>query len=326
MVLCFNSTSETCPLCTLTVYCSSDAILRPFMAGTLRVRVCSETLPAKQTTRVHMASQDIRYSCWYVCESDLGHSLLTYNKAKRWTVPFSCWQCWKGYWGSKTPRHHGVSWESVDWNPYYLIGRAAMRLYSYLLFDYYFQQLHMNKVLHADTQLSTRINDCWSTYSFCRGWSDTIVYLQMKAAKMWTHWSQPFCCRPQGETLGVLDTLFWNTSERTQQQTLYLSPMVSYKKKGSGHSFALHPLGANTCGFSTCLVMSSVVQLLSDFVFTPYVLRQRHGVKVIPPPVTCVILMISKISSMFFTSAPIPTWFLSQQICISVSPNRSPRS
>ena len=24
-----------------------------------------------------MASQDIRYSCWYVCESDLGHSLLT---------------------------------------------------------------------------------------------------------------------------------------------------------------------------------------------------------------------------------------------------------
>ena len=24
-----------------------------------------------------MASQDMRYSCWYVCESDLGHSLLT---------------------------------------------------------------------------------------------------------------------------------------------------------------------------------------------------------------------------------------------------------
>jgi hypothetical protein len=24
-----------------------------------------------------MASQDIRYSCWYVCESDLSHSLLT---------------------------------------------------------------------------------------------------------------------------------------------------------------------------------------------------------------------------------------------------------
>ena len=24
-----------------------------------------------------MASQGIRYSCWYVCESELGHSLLT---------------------------------------------------------------------------------------------------------------------------------------------------------------------------------------------------------------------------------------------------------
>jgi len=23
-----------------------------------------------------MASQDVRYSCWYVCESELGHSLL----------------------------------------------------------------------------------------------------------------------------------------------------------------------------------------------------------------------------------------------------------
>jgi len=47
----------------------------------------------------------------------------------------------------------------------------------------------------------------------------------------------------------------------------------------------------NTC-FSTCLVMSSVVQLVSDFVSTPYVLRQWHGIKVIPPPVTCVILIV----------------------------------
>ena len=66
----------------------------------------------------------------------------------------------------------------------------------------------------------------------------------------------------------------------------------------------------NTC-FSTCLVVSSVVQLVSDLVSTPYVFRQRHGIKVIPPPVTCVILMMSKMSSIFFTTAPIPTWFLS---------------
>jgi hypothetical protein len=61
-----------------------------------------------------------------------------------------------------------------------------------------------------------------------------------------------------------------------------------------------------TC-FSTCLVMSSVAQLVSGFVFTPYVLRQRHDFKVIPPPVTCVVLMMCKMSSMFFSTAPIPT-------------------
>ena len=49
----------------------------------------------------------------------------------------------------------------------------------------------------------------------------------------------------------------------------------------------------NTC-FSTCLVMSYVVQLVSEFVSTPYVLRQRHGIKTIPPPATCVMLMISR--------------------------------
>jgi len=30
-----------------------------------------------------MASQDIRYSCWWVCESDLGHSLLTTKQRER---------------------------------------------------------------------------------------------------------------------------------------------------------------------------------------------------------------------------------------------------
>jgi hypothetical protein len=57
--------------------------------------------------------------------------------------------------------------------------------------------------------------------------------------------------------------------------------------------------------FLNLLVMSFAVQLVSDFVFTPYVLRQRHRIKVIPKSVTCVILMMSKISSMFFSTAPI---------------------
>ena len=61
----------------------------------------------------------------------------------------------------------------------------------------------------------------------------------------------------------------------------------------------------NTC-FCTCLGMSPVVQLVSDFVFTPYILRQQAGGKVNPPPVTCVMLMMMcKMSSMFFSTAPI---------------------
>jgi hypothetical protein len=174
------------------------------------------------------------------------------------------------------------------------------------------QQLHNEKGLTCWHAAEYTIQ--WllvSPYSFCHEWSDTIVYLQTKAAKLWTHWSQPFCCRPQGETLGVLDTSFCNSSKRTQQQTLYLSPVVcSSYQKGSGHSFALHPSQIHVYQpASWC--MSSVVQLVSDFVFTPYVLRQRHRIKVIPPPVTCVILMMSKMSSLFFSTAPIPTWFLS---------------
>ena len=39
--------------------------------------------PSWQATHVHMASQDKRYSCWYACESDLGHSLLTRQRDGR---------------------------------------------------------------------------------------------------------------------------------------------------------------------------------------------------------------------------------------------------
>ena len=81
--------------------------------------------------------------------------------------------------------------------------------------------------------------------------------------------------------------------------------VCSSYQKGSGASLICLTFFPNTC-FSTCLVMSSVIQLISDLVFKPYDLRQRHGVKVIPPPVTYVMLMVCKMSSMFFSTAPIP--------------------
>jgi len=151
-----------------------------------------------------------------------------------------------------------------------------------------------------------------SPYSFCHGWSDTIVYLQTEAAKLRTHWSQPFCRRPQGETLGVLDTLFLILKLIWENTTANAQPITNgmlFLPKGLWSLICLI-FFPNTF-FSSCLVMSSVIQLVSNFLFTPYVLRQRHGIKEIPSPVTCVILITSKMSSMFFSTAPIPTWFLS---------------
>jgi hypothetical protein len=59
--------------------------------------------------------------------------------------------------------------------------------------------------------------------------------------------------------------------------------------------------------FQPSLVMSFAVQFVSGFVFTPYVQRQRHGIEWTPTPVACVILLMSKMSSIYFSIAPIPT-------------------
>ena len=184
-------------------------------------------------TRVHMVSQDIRYSCWYVCQSDLVRSLLITTRQKRWTVPLrnGCWQCRKGYlFGVRDTMPSWLSWrscESVDWNPYSSIKYCtAMRLYNSLANSdsYTMKKQDLTCLYAAEYTIQWSLV---SPYPFCHGWSDAIVYLLRKAAKVWTHWSQPFCHRPQGETRGVLDILFWwNSSERTQQQTLYSSPMV----------------------------------------------------------------------------------------------------
>jgi hypothetical protein len=47
--------------------------------------------------------------------------------------------------------------EPLQFNWFY----AAMRLYNYLIKS---NSYTMKKVLHADTQLSTQSNDCWSAH------------------------------------------------------------------------------------------------------------------------------------------------------------------
>ena len=106
--------------------------------------------------------------------------------------------------------------------------RVAMRLYKSLTKS---NSYTMKKVSHADLQFSTRSNDCWSAHylSAMDGLTQLHIFKQKKLQNC-----EPFdlshfiARRPQGETLGVLDTLFWNSSERTQplwQQPFYLSLM-----------------------------------------------------------------------------------------------------
>ena len=142
----------------------ADATLCPCPAGTFRVKdfVRKHNL----FNRLHMASQDTRtrYSGWYVCESDLSHSLLTYNKAKRWTVSFSnsCRHCWKGCWKSETPRLHGVSYVCVDWNPYSSIGFTRQCGCTILWLNPTATQRKRSSML-TRSWVHDR-NDCWSAH------------------------------------------------------------------------------------------------------------------------------------------------------------------
>ena len=152
-----------------------------------------------------------------------------------------------------------------------------------------------------------------SLYSFCHGRSDTIVYgifkLQTESAKLWTHWSQLFCRGRQEQTLGVLGTLIWthpreHNSKRATYHQWWCAPPT--KRALVTHSpYILHKnMFLN--------LPRDVICSTARFRLCVHTLRfERHGIKVIPPSVTCVILIMSKMSSMFFSTAPIPTWFLS---------------
>ena len=142
-------------------------------------------------------------------------------------------------------------------------------------------------------QLSTYSNNCWSAHnSFCHGWSNTIVIFKQRLQN----------CEPIDLSRFVIDLKerhleYWTphseTHPREHNSKRFTYHQCSSYLKGSGHSFALYLISFPNTSFSICLVMSFAVQLVSDFVSTPYVLRQQHGIKVISPPVTCVKLMIS---------------------------------
>ena len=211
--------------------------------------------------------------------------------------------------GVSKQRLHGMSCESVDWNPHSSIGFAAMRLYTFLTKS---NSYTMKKVLHAHMQLSTLSNDCWSVHilSAMDGLTQSYIFKQKLL---------------NGEPIDlsrfVVDLLrqrhleYWTPHSETHLRE-------HNSKRSAYHQWCALPteralvthspyILPKSFFWTTCFVMSFAVLLVSDFVFTPYVLRQRHGIKVSPPPVTCVTLIISKMSSMSISTAPIPTWFLS---------------
>ena len=213
-------------------------------------------------------------------------------------------------WESKTPRRNGVSCVSVNWNPYSSIGFVRQCSCAILWPNLTATQRKRSYMLTYSWAHGIMIAG-QPIISFCHGWSDTIIYLQTEATEWWALISAILSSTSAGRGTWSSDTLFWHAFERTQQQTLHLSQiMCSSYKKGSDYSLALFPFQLHVANPPQ---ISFAVLLASDSVFTPYVLRQRHGTKVTPLPVTCVMLMMSKMSSMFFFTAPIPKWFLSAE-------------
>jgi hypothetical protein len=154
-------------------------------------------------------------------------------------------------------------WHSAECTEHWMLGSHILSAIDGLIQSYTFKQKLQNLIpispwfflsflrWRSFAVLSTKVAPfpqlMWGVV-----FTASVVFSFSFSANLWTRWSQPFCHRPQGETLRVLGTLFYNASERTQQQTRYLSPMYICKFsisprmlcsshiKGFGHSFALH--------------------------------------------------------------------------------------
>ena len=196
-------------------------------------------------------------------------------------------------------RHHAfmvchASCVSVDWNPYSSIGFARQCGCSTIPWLNWISSYPMKKVLHADMQLymiqwllahapmiaGPWSNDCWS--NGC--WPMVSPYLSAidGLTQLYTFKQNLQNCEPIDLSRFVVDLRerhmeYWTPHSGTH-------PREHNSKRPTYHQRCALPEGIwslirlisypNTC-FSTCLVMSFAVQLVSDFVFTPYVLRQR---------------------------------------------------
>ena len=174
-------------------------------------------------------------------------------------------------------------------------------------------------VLHADMQPSTRPNDCWSAHILSAKNGLTQLYISKQKLQN----CEPIDLSRLVVGLRERHLEYWTPHSEThprKHNSKRSTPGVLFLPKGPWSLICLTSF-SDTC-FSTCLVISFAVQFVSDFVFTPCVLRQRHGtIKGTPPPM---VLMLSKMyeqCDVLFLSANPHVISLRR----NVSPNRSPQ-
>ena len=180
----------------------------------------------------------------------------------------------------------------------------------------------MKTVLYADMQLSTRSSDCWSAHilSAINGLTQSYIFkqklqncehidlsrffvnLRERHLEYWTHYSETHLREHNSKRSTYHQWSALPSKRALVTQSPYIQLHVSYPA-------------------SWCHSQYSSFQTLCSH---PTFWESDMEIKATPPHVTCMILMMSKMSSMFFSSAPIPTWFFSAGNIASLFPQQEP--
>jgi len=157
-----------------------------------------------------MAFQDIRHSGWYVCESDLGHSLLTTRQRDGQSPSLQKWLL------AVLKRMLGVRDTTPSWcvmrecglEPLQLIVFARQCGCTIIWLNLTATQWNRSYMLTSNWVHGLMIAGQPIFFLPWMVWPNRISSNRSCKTVSMGHWSQSFCRRPQGETLGVLDTSF----------------------------------------------------------------------------------------------------------------------
>jgi hypothetical protein len=183
--------------------------LRPFMAGTFRV---------KQFVKSHELANRLHAHIWLLKTYAIPASMYA---SQIWATPFlrqdremnnplhnDFWQCWKGFLESETPLSFMVRCARV--RPGALAIQLVSRCNASVQFPYTMQQFRNEEGFACWHAIELQIS--WLLAlprSFSHGRLDTILHVQTKVVESWAYWSQSVWRGPQGQTFKVLNTFFW---------------------------------------------------------------------------------------------------------------------